>query len=526
MIFVVIVVLVISAIILTDSVETSKDQLPELTLTVSLFGEKPNGFDEVVKEAEERLRDTLNVSLNFEFTTPADYKNTLKMQLLAGRRIALAYDAPWMTNNELLSENMYYDLQDYFLNDDYPGLKRAFPKELIQSNLIDGHLYWIPIMGVEKDMVILYIREDLREKMGVSPVTDLASLRTYLDSVQENYPEMVPMDLGRKGFYEFFNDDAIKRNRVGIFEPFGTGNMELFWEAAISEDGRSCLGATTYGDPEEAFKDYPEGYQYDYYLERFQKFQEWNSYLVENSITITTASGYDSQNSFINGESAVCIGTLSRGSIEKELQSNIPEGKVSFFPLYEEERARKEGAVYTAHIANNFVGIPLTATEDQKERMILFLDWLFSADENYQLFRYGLEGRDYRIIDGEIAFDEAVNRYSFPYYELVWNKQYELPVYQLSDVLNEYQMYMNEESTYVDSPLSGFVYNSSEVKNELAAVNEEYSRIWFQLFHGSFEDAELLLATYHENAENLGLEKIRKDLVEQIQTFLNEKNMK
>ena len=146
--------------------------MEEMTLHICLFGTRPEGFDDVVAEAEERLRDTLNVTFNFEFISPVEYKSTLQMQLMAGRKVALAYDAPWMTNNELVSNGMYYDLQEYFNNDKYPGLKKAFPEEVIEANRINGHLYWIPIMGVEKDMVMLYIREDLRERCGVGPVSD------------------------------------------------------------------------------------------------------------------------------------------------------------------------------------------------------------------------------------------------------------------------------------------------------------------------------------------------------------------
>ena len=516
--------LIIPGVLIVKGHRGRMEKMPEMTLTFFLFGEEPEGFKEVVEEAQRRLENTLNVKLNFEFTTPADYKSTLKMELMAGRKIALAYDAPWMSNNELVSSGMYYDLQDYFNNDAYPGLKKAFPEELLEANKIDGHLYWIPVIGVEKDMVMLYIREDIREELGLSPITDMDSLEHYLEAVKASWPQMVPMDLGRKGFYEFFNDDVLKRNRAGIFEPSGTGNMELYWEAAISEDGKTCLGATTYGDPDRAFSNYPEGYQYNYYVSRFKKFREWNPYLVENSITVTTPSGYDSQDTFINGDTAVCIGTLSRGSIEGELQKNVPEGRVEYFPLYEEQRNMQEGAVFSSHIANNFVGVPVTATEEQKERVMLFLDWLFQDEANYRLFRYGIEGRDYTLTpDGRISVENAANRYFFPYYELVWNYQYELQNCNTPDILNRYQEYMNRDSTYEDSPLTGFVYNGSRVKTELVAVNQEYSKIWFQLFHGTLDDVEQTLELYYQNAQRVGLEKIREDLIRQIQDFLDSK---
>lgn len=499
-----------------------ENQMELMTLHICLFGTKPKGFDEVVAESEKRLRSTLNVNLDYEFISPAEYKKTLQMQLMAERQVSLAYDAPWMTNNELVSRGMYYDLEKYFNNDNYPGLKKAFPKDLIEANRVNGHIYWIPIAGVEKDMVMLYIRDDIRKEVKVPPVTDMNSLKKYLQAVQDNYPDIIPLDLGRKGFYEMFNSNVLERNRAGIYEPFGTGNMELYWEVAISTDGKTCLGATTYGDTDEEFKNYPAGYQYDYYTDRFQKFAEWNKYLIKNSITVSTPSDYDSQKTFINGDTAVCFGTLSHGSLEEELQKNFPSASVAFFPLYDEQREMQKNTIYTTHIANNFLGIPITATEDQKERTMLFLDWLFSDKSNYNLFRYGLEGRDYKIIaDDKYSTQNAANKYDFPYYELVWNPSYDMQNSNMPEELIKYEEYMNDDSTYVTSPLAGFVYNSSRVGPELSAVNDQYSEIWFQLFHGTYPNVETALKGYHDKAEAAGLETIRQDLIRQIQEFLD-----
>ena len=37
------------------------------------------------------------------------------------------------------------------------------------------------------------------------------------------------------------------------------------------------------------------------------------------------------------------------------------------------------------------------------EAGIKFLDWLYSSEENYRLFTYGVEGRNYNIIDDKTA---------------------------------------------------------------------------------------------------------------------------
>lgn len=57
-----------------------------------------------------------------------------------------------------------------------------------------------------------------------------------------------------------------------------------------------------------------------------------------------------------------------------------------------------------------------------------FLDWLFSSEENHDLFELGIEGEDwepvgedqYRVIEGETA----AQTYTFPGYVLTWNPNY------------------------------------------------------------------------------------------------------
>lgn len=501
--------------------QASASEYEEMTLKIYLFGEYPDGLDAVVEEMEKRLKDSLNLRFDFEFDNAVTYEKAIKMRLAKGEQFDLVFDAGWMTNNEIVSNEWYYDLEEYFQNDDYPGLKKAFGKELIENNRINGHVYWIPMVGAQTDMKIAIIRKDLREAMGMEPVTSDEQLRAYLDGILADYPDMIPLYLGRKGFYEFFNDDLLQRNRAGIFCPNGTGNMELFWEVAISEDGRTCLGATTYGDPDEKFASYPEAYRHDYYLERFQEFTEWRGYLMEGS-DMVALSNDDRTDYFAEGKAAAIWGGLSGfASTREKVKANFPDAELEIYPLYEEQRRMEQEAVYTDWNAGNFCAIPITTTPERKERVMLFLDWLYSSQENHDLLSYGLEGvnyqpeadNEYRVLDN--------GRYYFPTYELGMAAIYERINASEIDESKEYMEYMKNPATYATSMLAGFAYDDSNVKIELSAINDIYTDIWFQLWHGASDDVEKLLEDYHAAAQEAGLETIREDLIRQVQEFLD-----
>lgn len=498
------------------AVSPSHSDVEPMTLHIYLFNGEPEGLDRILEEFYSRTRDTLNITLDFHFLPSVDYKQMLQMQLSASADMDLVFDAGWMTNNTLVSQGRYHDLEEYFNHDNYPGLKKAFPEDVLNANKMYGHLYWIPMWGAYEDMKGVAIRKDIREALGIDPIMSDEQLWDYLEAVQRERPDLTPLELGRKGFYNWFDSNQYAKNKAGIYEPQGTGNMQLYWDVAISADGKTVLGATTYGDSDEAFASYPEGFQYDFYTERFEQMQRWNRFLSPDSIASAMNGGVGVDPS----GNAATLTTLSGMS---ELRNAADRGgyEVEFYPLYKEQRELVPGAKYTDYKANNFVAIPATVPIERVERIMQFLDWLYASQENNDLFLFGIEG-----VDWENPGDQTFTRlsdYQWPGYELGLNLMYARSPDNLTEMEQKYGDYAMDEM-YSRSLLTGFVYDPSGVKSELAAINDIYAEIWFPLFHGTLEDLEGTLTEYHSRAEAAGLEKVRSNLIEQVQEFLDEQN--
>ena len=71
------------------------------------------------------------------------------------------FDAPWMFLNNNVNLGYYQQLDKYFNNDEYPGLKQAFTPELLETNKINGHNYSIPFMTSYSDPFIINTRKDI-----------------------------------------------------------------------------------------------------------------------------------------------------------------------------------------------------------------------------------------------------------------------------------------------------------------------------------------------------------------------------
>jgi ABC-type glycerol-3-phosphate transport system substrate-binding protein len=86
-------------------------------------------------------------TLDFTFDTQNDYKEKLNMYFSAGQDdFDILFDANWMYINQFAANGYYKDLGNYFGNDAYPGLKKAFDDEYIANNKLFGKTYSIPFV--------------------------------------------------------------------------------------------------------------------------------------------------------------------------------------------------------------------------------------------------------------------------------------------------------------------------------------------------------------------------------------------
>ncbi|NLO37952.1 MAG: hypothetical protein GX115_00475 [Ruminiclostridium sp.] len=65
------------------------------------------------------------------------------------------------------------------------------------------------------------------------------------------------------------------------------------------------------------------------------------------------------------------------------------------FPLFQENKASR--------LSPLFLSFVISGQSRNKERVLMFLDWIQSSQENYRLFRYGLEGRDYNLVNQSVS---------------------------------------------------------------------------------------------------------------------------
>lgn len=487
------------------------------TLKVMLFGDKPSDMDKVLAEFEKRTADTLNTELSIEFNPAADHKQKTKLKLAAGEAVDLMFDAPWMNLNQNISEGYYLELDKYFNNDEYPGLKQAFPEDFLEANRVNGHIYAIPVTNMFYDAEIVALRKDLREKYGMEPIQSYDDLKAYLEHVKQNEPSMIPFALqGDRGFFKLFgNEDKMTQVRA---EPYAIAGTGATFNVILSEDGKTVLGATALGDPAEELAQYPAPFNNsDYFYGNNDIRVEWNKYVQKDVL-----NEKDPGSLFVSGKSAANEGTInSYASWVQKLKTAVPSAELEFFVYNSKIRNFEKEAIGTEYKAWNYLVIPTTSKN--ADRTMKFLDWLFASQDNHDLFELGIEGEHWTK-SGDKYYKTTANtqNYAFPGYELTWNPSLSrINAENTEDALKVIE-YQTQEDAYYKLPLAGFIFNTEPVKTEVAKVSPKAQMLDPILKNGLDANWRQRAEALNKELRNLGLEKIRAELIKQAQAYLDQ----
>ncbi len=101
-----------------------------------------------------------------------------------------------------------------------------------------------------------------------------------------------------------------------------------------------------------------------------------------------------------------------------------------------------------------------------------FFDWVFSSQENHDLFENGIEGEHWtKDGDRNYKMTDKTTKYLFPGYEFTWS-----PTMSRINADNDAETlklldYQSKPDTYYLQPLSGFVFNAEPVKTEMAKIS-------------------------------------------------------
>lgn len=513
-----------------DAEESGAYVVPDEPVAIKFLhkGPKPDGWDAVYEKYLEMTKDTLNIELDITWVEHADYKEKLNLEITSGSEWDLVFDASWVQLKNLAPEGYYADLSQYFNNpEQYPGLAKAFTADTMESNIWYDSMCYIPLFEVYGNGIpCIWYRLDWAKEWGIG--TD-GKINSY-DEMEQFW--QAALDAGKvaygasqaRGFFQQLSlrGEVYPGSAEAGLQPFSSGGLTVW---TYTKDNQ-LISYAVEGSGDEAFKDFPEGWQYDFGAARYEKFSEWQEagYIDPDSLSCT-----DYKTPFTSGLSASIVGTLDDYVEMNGYEGTLGEDTIGFFVYVDDIREMKKGAMAVDYAGNNGLAVP--ANSDKIDYTMKFLDWLFGSQEAHDLFQLGIEGVDFVYGEEEGTY-ETLTSYSadFGGYGWTWNPAYALISTAYDDEALAYRQYEYDPESFTALPVLGFHFDTTDVDLSTAvaqckAVTDMVSTV---KLHGIKTDGngvtydtitEMLNANVASAMENGG-QQVVDALVEQLTAFL------
>lgn len=536
-------------------------------------GDTPDGFDEVVNYFNTTYGGDLGFTVSFKFDTQSDYKQNLNLSMASsGSEYDVVFDAAWIYLNDFAKKGYYYDLNEFFREgSEYTGLVSAFSEEYLNGNLFSGGLYGVPLTQTYGEISVAYIRKDWRvecaedaswtmpsgkfeTESGITNesladgIDNFDELQYYLYWIRDNKQGVVPCLSNNDatwGAWDLINSRNLLTKSAADYVNAGV-KQEIKLTSTVTATAyirRGTVEAAYINDVEDpksekGMSSFPAGFNTadTTWQSNFTLARRWaQDGIIDSDVLSTT----DSDAQFKAGQGGCVVQTINNFStVEAALQASTPGAELEIYVNDYAIRNKLPGYAQTDFKAWNYLCVPTAVGEAKRDMFLKFMNWLFSSEENHDLFQYGIKGKHWDVakdasgqeIEGTYT-TQGMESYTFPAYELTWNPNF-IRVNSASDPkVMEYMTYMYDSSRYVEILYSEFTFDhtaTSELTTALSNAdlsNAKSEAVSYYL--GQIDDPVISwnskLQTRYSNTNLQSAVKVIKDsLIEQLQAFIDE----
>jgi putative aldouronate transport system substrate-binding protein len=476
--------------------EDSKKKLEPVTLKIMIPGDRPADMDKVLKEAERRMADTLNVKLDVVFVPFSDIGQKTQITLASGENIDLIWDNASTHVYPMLAAGNYEPIDD-LLQKYGPNIIKSRPQQMWDANKFRGKIYGIPL-GAQQILAAGYVvRKDIREKLNIPPIKTYDDLMKFAYAVKEKEKDIIPIlpngNATRKqythgSFREKFDYDT-KIRRVDSF-----ASLTLYYK---NNDGKV----------------------YNLFDQMEPVVWNWitdaRKLYTDKIIHPDVLAIKDIAQEFKQGKVAIqnVYDFAINESFKKSIAAIVPGGELEYVTFFDPTPKK--------NISNfrmwNYIFVPVASKN--KERAIQFLNWTQEKD-NYDLLAYGIKGENWEAV-GEDKYKPLNDKYSWFPYDWIWNPTHDRYKATDSEELYKLNKFIADPNNFTPDILTGFEFDADKVANDIAKFNTIEAKYYTAIFNGVVEPDEIWGKFKVEAAPTLKI--IQQEIQKQIDAFLANK---
>ncbi|MGB4660683.1 MAG: DUF3502 domain-containing protein [Mobilitalea sp.] len=477
----------------TDAAAATIDTSEEVNLVMYLYGSEGVANQDILDALNVVLKANINATLEIKYIDWGDIATKYPLLWASGEEFDMAYVAsgaavPYAT---LAKQDALVDITD-MLDTYAPTLKSSLADNAWESMNVDGQIYGVPSTYSEYTAYGFITRSDLLENAGLTEVASIEDMETYMDAaLTEGYTPLNGSSFLAMDLYKML----VAQTGEWIDAP-GVPASEMYLVANTSSSDTVFHPAFT--DEFEAFA---------------VKMNEWaeKGYWSPDVLSATQSA----KDNFYNGLSAAYITHQPdwTGSYGTQVQK-LPDIDSEFycFPEANGKIIRKMG---------NENATAISATSKNPERALMLIEQLMTNEECYDLFQYGILGRQYEIVDGKItqpaSYNAEVDGGGFAGWAL---RTDEFNIQSSTEDDRRYTLNAAWDEVAIDNPYVGFSFDSTTVSAELSAVANVNATLGIQIMLGkTSSDPVAAVAEYREALQAAGIDTIVAEVNRQLAEF-------
>jgi ABC-type glycerol-3-phosphate transport system substrate-binding protein len=430
----------------------------------------------------EKVKNELNMKVNFRFLSWADYWDQKKLMLAANDPIDLYWDG--LPDLSSMVNNKEAQPLDELIAKCWPeSMKAIVPDSQLAGGKINGIQYGIPSAYAPSSGMYQFVclRQDLLEKVGMTEVKTADDLREFALRVQEQMPQFKgPADIIFKPLTRNFAEEqytwVASQDLVVFGEESKTAYSYAHTQAFqdVAKFNREMFLDSLYGD-EVAIK----------YNERDSRMQTGLYLWVEGSL----------------GKENEIIGSVKVADPDAVLKNY----------LLAPEKPR-----YINATGGEVLCVPYSAKNP--EGALKFLAWLWGSQDNYLFCLYGEEGKDWKLDENGrlVTLSETARGDGYFYEWMFRNANYQVFSEGVSD---EYiEMYRHWDDEAIASAMLGFAFDNTGFEAIETACIEAYKKIDPILY--GYVDFETEYPKAIAELEAAGINEYVAEVNRQLQEFM------
>ncbi|MFB9328018.1 extracellular solute-binding protein [Paenibacillus aurantiacus] len=477
-----------------EAVDTSKE---EVELKMYLLGEKPKDFDLVYGEVNKLLKQDINATVSVTFLSWADWAQKYPLLFASGDDFDLIYTSNWAQYNTQASKGGFLEVTKEMVDKYMPLTAANMYPEAWEQAKINGKVYMLPSNYKEIQGAFTLLRGDLLDKYGLTldDVTkDSKSMRKYLEAFSKDTKTPAIMGGGTTwwGMPTYIPSEMMKN----WFEVGGTGNYHVY-----------------YDDTADSIKAFPF-IDTDAFVEGVKVTKEWvDKGIISKSAMVNKSSD---GNEFLNGKAPNVGGNLlTTNSKYIAVKEQHPDWNVVAVD------SNYGNPVDLKSFTQN--GMAINRNAKNPERAMMFLDLLRNDERYFNLTTYGIEGKHYKLSDDGLNIVPLAENGNFaPDSASPWGWRND-KLYKLigGGIPNYEELRGNMLETAVTPKLQSFVFDDSNVKNELATINNVLEQYEKPMVYGVIKSSvEEDVQSLRNRLKEAGADKVLAEIQKQVDAYL------